>query len=92
MARELTKAEREMDQSRRRAYATASRTSPSGIEDELEGLVGRGGELAGVEVMPQAQVALVAGYVGEFGEAGMYHGFKSLGSGEPASAHAQVLR
>ena len=33
----------------------------AGVEDELQGLVGRGGQMTGVEVMPQAQMALLAG-------------------------------
>ena len=32
-----------------------------GVEDVLQGLIGGSGKMAGVEVMPQAQMALLAG-------------------------------
>ena len=33
----------------------------AGVEDVLQGLIGGSGKMAGVEVMPQAQMALFAG-------------------------------
>ena len=43
------------------------------VEDILQGFIGGCGKMAGVEVMPQTQMALFAGKVGGFGEAGLIH-------------------
>lgn len=49
----------------------------AGVEDQLQGLADGRGQIAGMEVVPEAEVALVAGEVGGLGEAGVERSSRS---------------